>query len=281
MSRAVGFIGLGDQGAPMAAAIGARFDLHVWARRAGSYAALSKVRHEVAKSAADLASRVSVLCLALPGDAELAEIIQESVLGTMEPGGVVINHATGDPEAAQTFAGTLAAQGLEYLDAPVSGGRPGAEMRALTCFVGGDAAVLEACRDILATHSIAIRHMGPAGTGQMTKLLNNALTVANLRSVVEVLTLAKAAGVGLPALQEAFETSSGGSFILQALGTKVTPDIAAHIAQLNRKDISEFAAAMERKGLNASAIVDWARPGPDHLIDIVRALRPPVEGPGR
>lgn len=268
----VGFVGLGDQGGPMAAAIAPVFDLQVWARRPESYAPLLGLPYSLAQGANALAASVSVLCLCLPGDAELAELLQTVVIGTMKPGGIVINHATGDPEAAAGFAAELAAGGIDYLDAPVSGGRPGALARTLTTFVGGEAAVLEACWDILATHSNSIHHMGSAGAGQMTKLLNNALTVSNLRNVVEVLNLAEAAGVSLPALQAAFKSSSGGSFILQALGTKITPDIADHIARLNRKDVAEFAEAMQRKGLHPEAIVNWAMPGPDQLAAKVSSL---------
>lgn len=256
----------------MAAAIAPVFDLQVWARRPASYAPLLGLPYSLAQGANDLAASVSVLCLCLPGDAELAELLQTAVIGTMKSGGIVINHATGDPEAAAGFAAKLAAGGIDYLDAPVSGGRPGALERTLTTFVGGEAAVLEACWEILATHCNAIHHMGPAGSGQMTKLLNNALTVSNLRNVVEVLSLAEAAGMRLDALQAAFKTSSGGSFILQALGTKITPDIADHIAGLNRKDVAEFAKAMQRKGLHPEAIVNWAMPGPDQLTDKVRSL---------
>lgn len=272
MTGKVGFIGLGDQGGPMAAAIAPVFDLQVWARRPASYAPLLGLPYSVAQDPKDLAASVSVLCLCLPGDAELADLLQTAVIGTMKPGSIVINHATGDPEAAARFAAELAAHGIDYLDAPVSGGRPGAVAKTLTSFVGGEAAVLEACWDILATHSNAIHHMGLAGAGQMTKLLNNALTVSNLRNVVEVLSLAEAAGVDLPALQAAFRSSSGGSFILQALGTKITPDIADHIAGLNRKDVAEFAEAMQRKGLHPEAIVNWAMPGPDQLAAKVSSL---------
>lgn len=272
MTGKVGFIGLGDQGGPMAAAIAPVFNLHVWARRPISHAPLVGLPHTVASGASALAASVSLLCLCLPGDAELADLLHSAVIGIMKPGSVLINHATGDPEAAAGFAAELAAGGIDYLDAPVSGGRPGAIARTLTTFVGGEAAVLEACWEILATHSNAIHHMGPAGSGQVTKLLNNALTVSNLRNVVEVLSLAEAAGMSLAALQAAFKTSSGGSFILQALGTKITPDIADHIAGLNRKDVAEFAEAMQRKGLHPEAIVNWAMPGPDQLADKVRSL---------
>jgi 3-hydroxyisobutyrate dehydrogenase-like beta-hydroxyacid dehydrogenase len=101
----------------------------------------------------------------------------------------------------------------------------------------------------------------------MAKLCNNALTVSNLRNIVEVFSMAEKLGISLAGLRDAFDHSSGGSFILQALGTKVTAGNAAHIAELNRTDVDEFAAAMRRKGLirrrswngRSKAPTDWRR----------------------
>jgi 3-hydroxyisobutyrate dehydrogenase-like beta-hydroxyacid dehydrogenase len=106
----------------------------------------------------------------------------------------------------------------------------------------------------------------------MAKLLNNALTVSNLRNVVEVFSLAAGAGVELRALQGALAFSSGGSFILQALGRQITPQIAEHIAHLNVKDVEEFGAAMSHIGMSADVLVNWALEGPKGLPRLVRML---------
>lgn len=119
--------------------------------------------------------------------------------------------------------------------------------------------------------------MGGPGAGQMTKLLNNALTVSNLRNLVEVFGLAAQAGVNLSSLQAALATSSGGSFMAQAIGRYVTSSNAAHIASLNRKDVQEFAAAMDQLGLNPERIADWAMGAPDALPDFLSIF----EGEGR
>lgn len=279
----VGFIGLGDQGAPMATAIAELHMLHVWARREASYAALGDARHERATSVGSLAATVDVLCLCMRGDDDLRQMLFEDWLAeSLGEGKVLINHATGDPDEAGNFARRCAAVGVDFLDAPVSGGRPGAVARSLTCFVGGAVDSLERCRSVIACHSSAMPLMGPAGSGQLAKLCNNALTVSNLRNVVEVFGMAGVLGLSLPALQDAFAHSSGGSFILQALGSKVTLAIADHIAELNRKDIREFAAMAEHRGLNARALLDWGLGGPDGLADIVERLSPRgADGPPR
>lgn len=144
----------------------------------------------------------------------------------------------------------------------MSGGQPGAVARSLTCFVGGSEAVLARCEPVLSCYCNAVRLMGDPGAGQMTKLLNNALAVSNLRNVVEVFGLAQEAGVDLSTFQAALAKSSGGSFIAQAVGTHVTAGNAQHIAKLNRKDVHEFAEAFQRQGLQPASIVDWALAAP-------------------
>lgn len=138
--------------------------------------------------------------------------------------------------------------------------------------VEAGAATLGKCYEILATHSTSVVHMGAAGTGQASKLCNNALTVSNLRNVIEVFSIADAFGVTPASLQKAFAHSSGGSFILDALGTKVSPQISAHIAELNRTDVEEFATAARKLGQDVSAIEAWALGGAAGLERVVARL---------
>ncbi len=267
----IGFVGLGDQGAPMAVAIAERFPLHVWARRETSYQSIAgspAMRHA---NVAELASSVQILCVCLRTDEDLHALLGDA-LGAMRPGSILINHATGDPNEAKHFAALCKERKLGFIDAPVSGGRPGAISRSLTCFVGSEDDTLAACETVLASHSSHIVHMGKPGSGQAAKLCNNALTVSNLRNIVEVFAIADRMGVAPSRLKEAFAHSSGGSFILDALGSKITPAIAAHIAQLNRTDVAEFAAAAERSGCDAGTIADWAYGGAEGLEALVGQL---------
>jgi 3-hydroxyisobutyrate dehydrogenase-like beta-hydroxyacid dehydrogenase len=273
MRRKIGFIGLGDQGAPMAQALASSHDLRIWARREASYEPFAGLEHRRVDSALALAGEVEILCLCLPGDAELSALLFEGgVADALPDGAIVLNHATGDPTIAEKLARRLGEKGIRLLDAPVSGGRSGAINRTLTCFVGGDRATIEACQDVISCHSSSICHMGAVGAGQMTKLLNNALTVSNLRNIVEVFSLALQAGVDLKAFQAALATSSGSSFILRAIGRQITPTTADHIARLNVKDIEEFASAMAQKGLSADTVVTWTKLGPKGLPALAGAL---------
>jgi 3-hydroxyisobutyrate dehydrogenase len=271
----VGFIGLGDQGAPMAVAIAESFPLHVWARREASYKELGGTESTKHRSPSHLARAVSVLCLCLRDDADIRRLMDDGLLDDLPDGAILINHATGDPGEARAFAERCVVAGIEFVDAPVSGGRPGAIARNMTCFVGCLVETLARCETIIGCHSRHVVRMGEAGTGQAAKLCNNALTVSNLRNIVEVFAIAEDFGVEPSSLRHAFAHSSGGSFILDALGTKVTPDIAAHIAKLNRADVEEFATAARRLGRDVHAIEAWALGGAAGLEEVVARLAAP------
>ena len=120
----VGFIGLGDQGAPMARAIGdTGFALHVWARRRQSLEALAGIPHTVHDSPASLTAAVDILELCLHDDRDIWQVLgTPGVEDALRPGLIVVNHGTGDPGANREIAGHLAGKKVAYLDAPVSGG---------------------------------------------------------------------------------------------------------------------------------------------------------------
>jgi 3-hydroxyisobutyrate dehydrogenase-like beta-hydroxyacid dehydrogenase len=181
-ATAVGFIGLGDQGAPMAQAIGdTGFDLHVWARRPHSLETLAGIPHTVHDSPASLAARVGIFALCLRDDHDIWDILAAPSMGeALRPGLIVVNHGTGDPRENRIIAARLAEKGVTYLDAPVSGGGAGARARTVTTMVGGDRDAYHTCERVFAAFSRTVAYMGPSGSGQVTKLLNNAMTMSNL-----------------------------------------------------------------------------------------------------
>lgn len=194
--HAIGWIGLGDQGAPMARAIAeAGFDLHVWVRRAASLDALGGVpyvRHETLAELGDASDAVG-LCLRV--DSDIEDVLDAGGLWQhLRPGTVLVNHGTGLPDVARALAAQGADTGVSVLDAPVSGGRPGAEARTLTTIVGGDPAGLERMKPVFESFSTTIAHMGGTGAGQIGKLINNALLMMNQQNVQLVLRLARPAG---------------------------------------------------------------------------------------
>lgn len=264
----VGFIGLGDQGAPMARAIADKgFELYVWARRPDSYRALDSSPYTVADSPADLAARADVIALCLRDDADIWALLDnQGLLAALRPGTVVVNHGTGDPQENQRLAGHVSATGATFLDAPVSGGRPGAEARALTTFVGGDPRSYARLEPIAAAFSRTVRLLGPVGSGQTVKLINNALNFANLKNAIDAIAIARALRIDLGVFGDVLATSSGNSASLQyalAMRDQPAPD---HLGRLMRKDLEHFAEAVTRDGVDVASLYDRARQGIDAAL---------------
>lgn len=273
----IGFIGLGDQGAPMAQAIGeGGFDLQVWARRPKALEAVADVPHTVHAHVVDLVAASDILALCLRDDGDIWDVLNTpGVREHLRPGTVVVNHGTGDPGENVTIAESLRGLGVLYLDAPVSGGGPGAKARTLTTFVGGDEGAFERCSPVFATFSTRISRMGPVGSGQMTKLLNNAMTMSNLKNAVDLVQIARQLHVDVPAVLDVISDSSGGSASLRALGTTITPEIAPHLQGLMRKDIEHFADAVRAQGVDPEELRRRALAGAEGLLEAVALATAP------
>lgn len=269
----VGFIGLGDQGGPMAAAIAhAGFSLHLWARRPASLDAFAAVAHTAHASAAGLGAACDIVALCLTDDRDIDDILdRQGLFDALRPGAVVVNHGTGDPAENARLEARLRDAGIGFLDAPVSGGRPGAVARTLTTIVGGDAATLERCRPLFDSFSRKVVRMGPAGSGQMGKLLNNAMTMSNLDNAGRVLALADQLKLDVPAVADMIRSSSGASFILDALAG-FTPDLARHLQGLMKKDIEHFADGLRASGLDVEEMRARGLHGAESLVAVVERL---------
>ena len=270
----VGFIGLGDQGAPMAQAIGdSGFELHAWARRPQSLDPLAQTRPTVHDSPASLAAAVNILELCLRDDRDIWDILgTPGVEDALRPGLIVVNHGTGDPGENREIAEHLAGKTVACLDAPVSGGGAGARTRALTTMAGGDRKAYDKCKPVFATFSRTVAYMGPSGSGQITKLLNNAMTMSNLDNAVNLIRLVCRLGMNVQAVIDVIDVSSGGSAILRALRTDTTPEIAPHIQGLMRKDIEHFADAIRAYGLDPRPLHDRGLAGASGLAEAVGLL---------
>lgn len=272
--KRVGFIGLGDQGGPMAEAVGEQgFELHVWARRSASLSAVAAVPHVVHDTAAGLAGSAQLIGLCLRDDADIWNLLDDQLLlANIATGTIIVNHATGDPDEAERISAHVTKAGAVYLDAPVSGGSPGARARTLTTFAGGPADAFEAARPVFAAFSDTVRLMGPVGAGQLTKLFNNALTITNMKNAEDVLALAVRVGLDLHALIHIIGASSGGSAALHALGKDITPELAEHLHHLMRRDMQHFADAVRRRGADPEEVLERALAGASGLVQAARLV---------
>jgi len=267
MSLKVGWVGLGDQGAPMARAMAAAgFELNVWVRREASLAALEGLPYIRHNTLAELGAASNIVGLCLREDSDIEEVLTAGgLLASLAPGTILINHGTGLPGFAHTMAQRASSTGVLVLDAPVSGGRPGAEARRLTTIVGGPGEALESARPVLETFSQKIAYMGPSGSGQTGKLINNALLMMNQKNVQDILALGQNLSLDLVALSDLLLSGTGRSFALEALTGAVTQDNAEHLKVLQIIDMEIFADAMIALGQDVTAIDDYARAGANGL----------------
>ncbi|MBC8999414.1 NAD(P)-dependent oxidoreductase [Pseudomonas sp. N40(2020)] len=269
----VGFIGLGDQGGPMAHAIAeSGFELHIWARRPQSLEAVTGAPYIVEKTVQTLAENCDVVCLCLTDDKDIVALLDNGLRDGLKAGAVLVNHGTGDPRESRRLAAELQQQGITYLDAPVSGGRQGALARTLTTMVGGESQAFSRVRAVFETFSRKVSLLGPSGTGQMAKLLNNALTMSNLKNAVDVFSLGKSVGMDLVQLHDVIAVSSGSSTVLRAINNEITSVIAPHLQGLMRKDIEHFADAIRDAGLNPEDLHNRCLAGADGLVELVGQL---------
>src|SRR5439155_12928996 len=169
----IGFIGLGNMGAPMAAnLVKAQHHVSGYDVVAGVGAALAEKGGHEAASAADAAAAGDIVMTMLPAGPQVRAVYlgPDGVIAKARPGALLIDCSTIDVETARAVAAAAAEAGLAMLDAPVSGGVIGAEAGTLTFMVGGEAAAFARAEPILRAMGKTIVHAGPAGSGQTAKI---------------------------------------------------------------------------------------------------------------
>jgi 3-hydroxyisobutyrate dehydrogenase len=238
----VGFIGLGSQGAPIARRIiDAGYPVTLWARRDATLEPFAGTAAKVAGSPADLAAASDLVSICVVGDADVEEVLagEHGVLAGLGEGGVIAVHSTVHPDTCRRLAGQAADRGVRLVDAPVSGGGPAAAEGRLLVMAGGDAETVEYCRPVFATYGDPVVHLGPLGSGQLTKLLNNVLFTANLATAASALALGKAFGVDPGRLADVMSHGSANSFALRAIGGAggTLDRLAAVAGPLLQKDV--------------------------------------------
>jgi 3-hydroxyisobutyrate dehydrogenase-like beta-hydroxyacid dehydrogenase len=170
--------------------------LAVWARRPASIDALrGSFTFDVADSVASLGAMSDIVALCVYQDSDVEELMLDGkLLESMPAGSVIVNHGTGSPAAAGRFAELARKSQITMLDAPVSGGAERARTRTLSIMVGGDEEGYLQCQTLFASYATVVTHLGPPGSGQFAKLINNVLVTANMRNAEQALLLADSLG---------------------------------------------------------------------------------------
>ena len=186
----VGFIGVGQMGGPMAVNLSSSY-------KVTAYCCNDKDRSAMQDSAVvateDMQSiaEAGIIILCLP-DVDVVEQVlfgKNGLAERLRPGVIVVDTSTIDYGATLTFAQRLASQDVQFVDAPISGMRARAEDASLTMMCGGDQTLVEELQPLLSTMASNILHMGPVGSGQLTKLINQLLFDINAAALAEILPL--------------------------------------------------------------------------------------------
>ena len=221
----IGFVGLGIMGAPMALNLmKAGYKLKVYNRS-------DRPRvQEVVDAGAD---RVDTPALAAVGSDVIITIVtdtpdvenvilgEDGVIHSAASGSTVIDMSTIDPEIGKKMAGLLEGKGVNFIDAPVTGGVGGAEAGTLSILVGGNAEIFERTLPVLNVLGGDVSHMGPVGSGHTTKIANQLIGVATLAGMAEAFVLAKKSGLDMQTFFDAVKNGAGRSWALETLGPKI------------------------------------------------------------
>jgi len=240
----IGFIGLGIMGRPMALnLLKGGHEVTVWARRAESMAPLVDAGARAAASPAALATCVELLISMVADAPDVRQIMlgeQGVASGASQGGLVAIDMSTILPAAARQIGAELQALGVDFLDAPVSGGEVGAIAGSLSIMVGGSDAAFEYALPAFAWLGKSVVHVGANGAGQVAKAANQILTGVGVLAVAEALNFAAQSGVDPVRVREALLGGSAASKILENHGQRM----------LERNFKPGFKAWMHQKDMN-------------------------------
>lgn len=205
----IAFLGLGVMGGPMAGHLAAKgFDVAVYNRTPARADAWLQSHQGRAAATPDEAVREADIVLACLGDdPDVASVVEKAAV-SLKPGTVFVDHTTASPALARRLHEELAELGVGFVDAPVSGGQAGAENGKLSVMCGGDEADVARARSVMEAYSARIVHIGPAGSGQLCKAVNQICIAGLLQGLSEGVHFAARSGLDIDKVLEAI---SGGA----------------------------------------------------------------------
>jgi 3-hydroxyisobutyrate dehydrogenase-like beta-hydroxyacid dehydrogenase len=231
--------------------VAAGFPTTIWARRPESVEPFATTAAVVAGSPAEVGAVSDVVGICVVADADVEQVLlgDAGVLAGMAPGGVVAIHSTVHPDTCVALQGPASAAGVGIVDAPVSGGGGAAAARQLLVMAGGSAEDVARCHPVFETFAEPVIHLGPLGSGQLAKLLNNLVFTAQVTVGLETFAFAHELGMDRGALAQVLAHGSGGSraaAILAATGFNLSG--LRQAAGLLEKDIGIMLDVTRRRG---------------------------------
>jgi 3-hydroxyisobutyrate dehydrogenase-like beta-hydroxyacid dehydrogenase len=222
----LGFVGIGLMGQPMTLRLlAAGFKVNVWNRSPDKLGAVEQAGARVCQSIAELVTNSEVILLCLADTAVVETIVKKQLMPHGSPGKLVIDLSSIHPENTRQLAASLKQQcDMRWVDAPVSGGTAGAEQGTLAIMAGGDTEDIAVAREVLHPLYNRMTHMGPVGSGQITKICNQMIVSCNVLVIAEMMALAQQAGVESAKIPEALAGGFADSKPLQIVGPEMAAD---------------------------------------------------------
>ena len=249
----ISFLGLGIMGGPMARHLArAGHDVTVYNRtmaKAAAWVAAHGGQAAASPAAAAIDAEVVIACVGADADLRAVTLGPQGAFAAMAPGSLFIDHTTVSAAIARELAEAGAGRDLLVIDAPVSGGQAGAENGALTIMCGGTATAFAEGEPVMQAYAKRIGHMGPAGSGQLTKMVNQLCIAGVLQGLAEGLAFGEAAGLDLAQVVDVISKGAAQSWQME-----------------NR------AATMARGEFDFGFAVDWMRKDLGLALDEARRL---------
>ncbi|MEA3225385.1 MAG: NAD(P)-dependent oxidoreductase [Planctomycetota bacterium] len=223
----IGYIGIGIMGLPMAAnLLKAGHSLRIHNRTSSKCDTLVAQGATVCASPAEVAENAEVVFINVPDTPDVEQVIfgSNGISLSARTGLIVVDNSTISPSATRQFAKSLKDKGVEYLDAPVSGGDVGAQKGTLAIMVGGDEQVFQKCLTLFEILGSKVVRVGPVGMGQTTKACNQLFCALHMLACCEGIALAKKAGLDPAVMVNVVSSGAGGSWALANLGPKIVAD---------------------------------------------------------
>lgn len=261
MAAKVAFLGLGVMGFPMAGHLAkAGHAVTVYNRSAAKAAAwVEKHGGRAAATPGEAAAGADAVFCCVGDDNDVRQVAG-GALAALAPGALLVDHTTASAEVARELAAAAAAKGVRFLDAPVSGGQAGAENGVLSIMVGGAAEAFADAEPLMRAYGRAVVLMGPAGSGQLAKMVNQIAIAGLVQGLAEAMAFAQKSGVDAKKVLEVVSKGAAQSWQMENRGPTMLEDRFdfGFAVDWMRKDLGICLAEARRNGakLPVTALVD-------------------------
>ena len=263
MNKTIGFIGLGVMGFPMAGHLSKIFEVSVFNR---SHSKSEKWKKNFSgtsyNSIKEISSNSEILILCVGNDKDVKEIIcgQDGAIDFLKPGSIIIDHTTTSSDLAIELSSLLKPKKISFIDAPISGGQSGAESGKLSIMIGGERQSYEKVKNVLNTYSKFYKYMGPSGSGQLTKMVNQICIAGLIQALSEGMNFADKVGLNIRSVIEVISKGAAQSWQMENRWETMLQDNYDHgfAVDLMKKDLDIVIkkASKENINLEVTKIID-------------------------